>query len=170
MAYDNIELFKYIEKRAKFNVENKKFFRNTDILRAAFGVSEEKAYEIIRDIMASGKVVPNTKDSLIDEYMNMLANGYMTLSEQYNIMGGDKLSSIKKEADRRKVKFVKGSIIDMMEVVFNIPHDEVKDVLIRYLDTIESTDFSFKFNEDSFYKFIENDMDELDKQAERFGI
>ena len=58
----------------------------------------------------------------------------------------------------------------MMEVVFNIPHDEVKDVLIRYLDTIESTDFSFKFNEDSFYKFIENDMDELDKQAERFGI
>ena len=37
MAYDNQELFKYIEKRAKYNVENKKFFRNTDILRAAFG-------------------------------------------------------------------------------------------------------------------------------------
>ena len=32
MAYDNQELFKYIEKRAKYNVENKKFFRNTDIL------------------------------------------------------------------------------------------------------------------------------------------
>ena len=40
MTYDNVELFKYIEQRAKFNVENKKFFRNTDILIAAFGVSE----------------------------------------------------------------------------------------------------------------------------------
>ena len=107
MAYDNQELFKYIEKRAKYNVENKKFFRNTDILRAAFGVSEDKAYEIIKDMMASGKIVPNTKESLIDEYMNMLGNGYMTLSEQYSLIGGDKLSLIKKEAERRKEKFNK---------------------------------------------------------------
>lgn len=170
MTYDNVELFKMIEKRAKYNVENKKFFRNTDILRVAFGVSEEKAYEIIKDIMASGKIVPNTKESLIYEYMNMLANGYMPLSQQYNLMGGDKLSSIKKEAERRKKNFVKGSILDIFEVVFNIPRKEIADVMAKYLGTIESSDFSYKFDEESFYRFLEKDMEELDKQAERFGL
>ena len=67
-------------------------------------VSEDKAYEIIKDMMASGKVVPNTKESLIDEYMNMLGNGYMTLSEQYSLIGGDKLSLIKKRSREKKRK------------------------------------------------------------------
>lgn len=162
MAYDNQELFKYIEKRAKYNVENKKFFRNTDILRAAFGVSEDKAYEIIKDMMASGKVVPNTKESLIDEYMNMLGNGYMTLSEQYSLIGGDKLSLIKKEAERRKEKFNKGTICDMLQIVFNVENKDLEDIIIKYLKTVESTDFSFKFTEESFYEFLEKDMNELD--------
>ncbi|KJZ86617.1 MULTISPECIES: hypothetical protein [Clostridium] len=170
MAYDNQELFKYIEKRAKYNVENKKFFRNTDILRAAFGVSEDKAYEIIKDMMASGKVVPNTKESLIDEYMNMLGNGYMTLSEQYSLIGGDKLSLIKKEAERRKEKFNKGTICDMLQIVFNVDNKDLEDIIIKYLKTVESTDFSFKFTEESFYEFLEKDMNELDKQADRFRI
>lgn len=170
MTYDNVELFKYIEKRAKHNVENKKFFRNTDILKAAFGVSEDKAYDIIKEIMASGKVVPNTKESIIQEYMSMLANGYMPLSEQYNLMGGDKLSSIKKEAERRKKNFSKGSILDMLKVVFNVSDKELNEVLNKYLDTIESTEFSFKMDEETFYKFLEKDIDELDKQVERFGI
>ncbi len=170
MAYDNQELFKYIEKRAKYNVENKKFFRNTDILRAAFGVSEDKAYEIIKDMMASGKIVPNTKESLIDEYMNMLGNGYMTLSEQYSLIGGDKLSLIKKEAERRKEKFNKGTICDMLQIVFNVDNKDLEDIIIKYLKTVESTDFSFKFTEESFYEFLEKDMNELDKQANRFRI
>lgn len=170
MAYDNQELFKYIEKRAKYNVENKKFFRNTDILRAAFGVSEDKAYEIIKDMMASGKIVPNTKESLIDEYMNMLGNGYMTLSEQYSLIGGDKLSLIKKEAERRKEKFNKGTICDMLQIVFNVDNKDLDDIIIKYLKTVESTDFSFKFTEESFYEFLEKDMNELDKQADRFRI
>ena len=165
MAYDNQELFKYIEKRAKYNVENKKFFRNTDILRAAFGVSEDKAYEIIKDMMASGKIVPNTKESLIDEYMNMLGNGYMTLSEQYSLIGGDKLSLIKKEAERRKEKFNKGTICDMLQIVFNVDNKDLEDIIIKYLKTVESTDFSFKFTEESFYEFLEKDMNELDKRA-----
>ncbi|WP_455791183.1 hypothetical protein [Clostridium butyricum] len=170
MAYDNQELFKYIEKRAKYNVENKKFFRNTDILRAAFGVSEDKAYEIIKDMMASGKIVPNTKESLIDEYMNMLGNGYMTLSEQYSLIGGDKLSLIKKEAERRKEKFNKGTICDMLQIAFNVDNKDLEDIIIKYLKTVESTDFSFKFTEESFYEFLEKDMNELDKQADRFRI
>ncbi|MBA9009332.1 hypothetical protein [Clostridium saccharobutylicum] len=48
MAYDNQELFKYIEKRAKYNVKDKKFFRNTDVLKEAFLISEDKAYEIFK--------------------------------------------------------------------------------------------------------------------------
>ena len=121
-------------------------------------------------MMASGKVVPNTKESLIDEYMNMLGNGYMTLSEQYSLIGGDKLSLIKKEAERRKEKFNKGTICDMLQIVFNVENKDLEDIIIKYLKTVESTDFSFKFTEESFYEFLEKDMNELDKQADRFRI
>ena len=114
--------------------------------------------------------MPNTKESIIAEYMNMLANGYMPLSEQYNLMGGDKLSSIKREAERRKKNFVRGSILDVFKIVFNISDEEINEVLKKYLDTIESTEFSFKINEENFYKFLEKNVDELDKQAERFEI
>ncbi|WP_294153690.1 hypothetical protein [uncultured Clostridium sp.] len=170
MTYDNVELFKMIETRAKYNVANKKFFRNTDILRVAFGVSEETAYEIIKNIMASGKALPNTKESLIDEYMSMLLDGYMPLSEQYDIMGGDKLAAIKKEVEARKKNFVKGSILDVFEIVFNIPRKETTYIMEKYLNTIESSEFSYKLNEESFYRFLEKDMEELDKQADRFGL
>lgn len=170
MAYDNIELFKYIEKRARYNVRNKKFFRNTDVLKAAFGVSEEMAYGILRDMMNMTSSMENSKDAIIDQYLKMLANGYMPLSEQYELMGGDKLTSIKSEAKRRAADFRKGNLIDLLKIVYNVSEDEMQETLVKFIKSIESIDFSFNVNMDNFYKFLENDMDELDKQCERFNL
>lgn len=170
MAYDNIELFKYIEKRARYNVRNKKFFRNTDVLKAAFGVSEEMAYGILRDMMNMTSRMENSKDAIIDQYLRMLGSGYMPLSEQYELMGGDKLTSIKKEAKRREADFHKGNLIDLLHIVYNVSDDEMDETVMKFIRSIDSYDFSFKVNVDNFYKFLESDMDELDKQCERFNL
>jgi hypothetical protein len=169
MALDNQELLEYIEKRAKYNVRDKKFFRNTDILKEAFSVSEEKAYEILKDIMIR-KNIKNTKEAIIDEYLYMLGNGYASLREQVELFGGHKLSAIKKEAERRLKNFDKGSIIDIFKEVYNVQEEEVAELLLKYMDYLEGIDFSFKVNVTTFNKFLEDNFEELDKQAKRYGF
>ena len=173
MAVGNQELLKYIEKRAKYNVKDKKFFRNTDILKEAFLVSEEKAYEILKDIM-SRKNINNSKEAVVDEYLNMLGNGYDSIREQVELFGGHKLPAIKKEAERRFKSFQKGTIIDIFKDVFrdifNVSDEDMTYMVLKYMDTLTALEFSFKVNINTFYKFLEDDIDELDKQAKRYDI
>lgn len=169
MGYDNQELFKYIEKRAKYNVKDKKFFRNTDVLKEAFLISEDKAYEILKDIMAR-KNIGNSKEAIIDEYMKMLENGYSSLKEQVELLGGNKLLAIKKEAERRFKEFKDGTIIDIFKDIYNMSDEEVSSTLVKYMEFLTSYEFSFKVNQETFYKFLEEDLDELDKQAKRFDF
>ena len=170
MTYDNVELFKHIEKRARYNVKNKKFFRNTDVLKAAFGVSEEMAYEILRDMMNMTSRMENSKDAIIDQYLKMLGNGYMPLREQYEMMGGDKLKKIKIEAEHRLANFQKGNLRELLHSVFNVSEFEMQKTIIRFIDSIDSYDFSFKVDAEAFYKYLENDMDELERQYERYNL
>ncbi|WP_160687812.1 hypothetical protein [Clostridium sp. C2-6-12] len=169
MALSNQELLEYIEKRAKYNVKDKQFFRNTDILKEAFLVSEERAYEILKDIMLR-KNIKNTKEAIINEYLSMLGNGYASLKEQLELFGGHKLTAIKKEAERRLKNFDKGSIIDIFSKVYNVDEEEISDLLIKYMSFIKATDFSFKVNESTFNKFLEDNFEEIDKQAKRYGF
>lgn len=169
MALNNQELLEYIEKRAKYNVKDKKFFRNTDILREAFLVSEERAYEILKDILIR-KNIKNTKEAIIDEYLNMLGNGYASLKEQIELFGGHKLSTVKKEAELRLKHFDKGSIIDVFREVYNVDEEEISELLMKYMEFLKSIDFDFKVNIITFNKFLEDDFDELDKQAKRYGF
>lgn len=169
MALSNQELLEYIEKRAKYNVKDKHFFRNTDILREAFLVSEERAYEILKDIMIR-KNIKNTKEAIIDEYLSMLGNGYASLKEQLELFGGHKLSAIKKEAERRLKNFDKGSIIDIFKEVYNVEEEEVPELLLKYMDVLKATDFAFKVNTTTFNKFLEDNLEEADKQAKRYGF
>ena len=169
MIVGNQELFKYIEKRAKYNVKDKKFFRNTDILKEAFLVSEETAYEILKDIM-SRKTVKNTKEAVIEEYMNMLGYGYAPLKEQMELFGGDKLSTIKKQAEHRFKKFKGGTIIDVFKNIYNITDEDIPSIVMRYMDSLTAEEFAFKVNINTFYKFLDDNLDELDKQAERYGL
>jgi hypothetical protein len=169
MALDNQELLEFIEKRAKYNVKDKQFFRNTDILKEAFLVSEERAYEILKDIMIR-KNIKNTKEAIIDEYLYMLGNGYSSLKEQIELYGGHKLPAIKKEAERRLKNFNKGSIIDIFREVYNVEEEDISDLLIKYMSFLNSTDFAFKVNITTFNKFLEDNFEEIDKQAKRYGF
>ena len=169
MAVGNQELLKYIEKRAKYNVKDKKFFRNTDILQEAFLITEDRAYEILKDIM-SRKNIKNTKEAVIDEYINMLGYGYASLKEQMELFGGDKLSAIKKEADYKFRKFKVGTIIDVLKEVYNVEDEDMSSIIMRYMESLTSEEFSFKVNINTFNKFLQENLDELDKQAKRYGI
>ncbi|MCE5221216.1 MAG: hypothetical protein LLF98_08100 [Clostridium sp.] len=169
MAVDNQELFKYIEKRAKYNVKDKKFFRNTDILKEAFLIPEDRAYEILKDIM-SRKNIKNTKEAVIDEYMNMLGYGYASLKEQVELFGGHKLSAIKKEAEYKFRKFKGGTIIDILKEVYCVEDEDITSLIMRYMESLTSEEFAFKVNINTFHKFLEENLDELDKQAKRYGI
>jgi hypothetical protein len=169
MALDNQELLEYIERRAKYNVKDKKFFRNTDILREAFLVSEERAYEILKDIMIR-KNIKNTKEAIVEEYLYMLGNGYASLKEQLELFGGNKLAAVKKEADRRLKHFDKGSIIDIFKQVYNVDEEDISELLMKYMAFIKSMDFDFRVNINNFNKFLEDDFEELDKQARRYGF
>jgi len=169
MALDNQELLEYIERRAKYNVKDKKFFRNTDILREAFFVSEERAYEILKDIMIR-KNIKNTKEAIVEEYLYMLGNGYASLKEQLELFGGNKLAAVKKEADRRLKHFDKGSIIDIFKQVYNVDEEDISELLMKYMAFIKAMDFDFRVNINNFNKFLEDDFEELDKQARRYGF
>ncbi|OOM74659.1 hypothetical protein CLPUN_37840 [Clostridium puniceum] len=169
MALNNQELLEYIEKRAKYNVKDKKFFRNTDILKEAFLISEERAYEILKDIMIR-KNIKNTKEAIIDEYLYMLGNGYASLKEQFELFGGHKLPAIKKEAELRFKNFNKGSIIDVFKEVYHIDDEDIPDMLVKYMNSMQATEFIFKANIDTFNKFLEDNFEELDKQAKRYDL
>lgn len=169
MTLNNQELLEYIERRAKYNVKDKKFFRNTDILREAFLVSEERAYEILKYIMAR-KNIKNTKEAIIEEYLCMLGNGFASLKDQIELFGGHKLPAIKKEAERRLKHFDRGSIIDVFREVYNVDEEEISELLMNYMEFLKSIDFDFKVNMITFNKFLEDDFDELDKQAKRYGF
>jgi len=169
MTLGNQELLRYIEKRAKYNVKDKNFFRNTDILKEAFLITEEKAYEILKDIM-SRKNIKNSKEAVVDEYLNMLGNGYDSLREQIELFGGHKFSAIKKEAERRLKNFEKGTIRDVFTEVFNVADEDIPYTLMEYMDSLVAIEFLFKVNINTFYKFLEDNLDELDKQAKRYDI
>lgn len=169
MALNNQELLEYIEKRAKYNVKDKKFFRNTDILKEAFLITEERAYEILKEIMIR-KNIKNTKEAIIDEYLNMLGSGYDSLKEQLELFGGNKLTAIKKEAELRFKNFGKGSIIDVFKEVYNIEDKDIPDILAKYMNSLQSMEFAFKVNVDTFNKFLEDDFEEQDKQAKRYDL
>lgn len=169
MAVSNQELLKYIEKRAKYNVKDKKFFRNTDILKEAFLITEDRAYEILKDIM-SRKNIKNTKEAVIDEYINMLGYGYASLKEQVELFGGHKLSAIEKEADYKFKKFKGGTIIDVLKEVYNVDEEDIPSIIMRYMESLTSQEFAYKVNINTFNRFLEENLDELDKQARRYGI
>ena len=45
-------LLNYVETRARENVKGKAFYKMTDILEQAFWISEEKSYEILKNIIS----------------------------------------------------------------------------------------------------------------------
>lgn len=160
-------LLKYIEDRARENVKGKKFYKMTDILEQAFWISEEKAYEVLKNII-SRKNIGNSKDAIINEYIDMLKKGYGSIQGQVEIFGGDKVSNVIYTAKKRIKTFEGGTFFDVLKHVYKVSDEELIAVTEKYLKFLNSALFSYRLEEDTFHKFLQSDLDELDKQYDRF--
>ncbi len=160
-------LLEYIEERARGNVKGKTFYKMTDILEQAFWISEEKAYEVLKNIIAR-KNIGNSKDAIIDEYIDMLKKGYGSIQEQVDLFGGDKYTSVMYAAERRLKKYEGGTFFDLLREVYKVPDEEIMDVTEKYLKFLNSPIFSYRLEKETFHKFLQSDLEELDKQFNRF--
>ena len=160
-------LLRYIEDRARENVKGKTFYKMTDILEQAFWISEEKAYEVLKNII-SRKNIGNSKEAVINEYIEMLKTGYGSIQGQVEVFGGDKLQTVIQTPDKRLKEFRNGTFFDILREVYKIPEDEIMWITEKYLNYLNSPVFSFRVEKDTFDKFLETDLEELDKQFDRF--
>ncbi|NMF05553.1 hypothetical protein ACUH7Y_06500 [Clostridium beijerinckii] len=160
-------LLEYIEERARANVKGKTFYKMTDILEQAFWISEEKAYEVLKNVIAR-KNIGNSKDAIIDEYIDMLKKGYGSIQEQVDLFGGDKYTSVMYAAERRLKQYEGGTFFDLLREVYKIPDEEVMEVTEKYLKFLNSPIFSYRLEKETFHKFLQSDLEELDKQFNRF--
>jgi predicted nucleic-acid-binding protein len=160
-------LLKYIEDCARRNVEGKSFYKMTDILEHAFWVSEEKAYEVLKNII-SRKDIGNSKNDVINEYIDMLKKGYGSIQEQVEVFGGDKYSSVVYTAEKRLKQYEGGSFYDVLREVYKVSEEDIPELVEKYLNFLYSASFIFRLEKDTFHHFLQADLDELNKQFERF--
>ncbi|WP_160687814.1 hypothetical protein [Clostridium sp. C2-6-12] len=160
-------LLKYIEDCARKNVEGKSFYKMTDILEHAFWISEEKAYEVLKNII-SRKDIGNSKNEVINEYIDMLKKGYGSIQEQVEVFGGDKYSSVVYTAEKRLKKYGGGSFYDVLREVYKVSEEDIPELVEKYLTFLHSASFVFRLEKDTFHKFLQSDLDELNKQFERY--
>ncbi|NRT70467.1 hypothetical protein [Clostridium beijerinckii] len=160
-------LLEYIEERARANVKGKTFYKMTDILEQAFWISEEKAYEVLKNVIAR-KNIGNSKDAIIDEYIDMLKKGYGSIQEQVDLFGGDKYTSVMYAAERRLKQYEGGTFFDLLREVYKVPDEEIMEVTEKYLKFLNSPIFSYRIEKETFHKFLQSDLEELDKQFNRF--
>ena len=160
-------LLKYIEDRAKENIKGKAFCKMTDILEHAFWIPEEKSYEVLKNII-SRKNIGNSKNEIVNEYINMLKKGYGSIQEQVNVFGGDKFSSVSYTAGKRLKKYEGGTFFDVLREVYKIPNEDIMEITEKYLEFLKSPIFTFRLEIETFHKFLQSDLDELDKQFDRF--
>lgn len=160
-------LLKYIEERARENVKGKTFYKMTDVLEQAFWISEDRAYEVLRNII-SRKNIGNSKEAIINEYIDMLKKGYGSIQEQVEVFGGDKVQGVLYTAERRLKNFGGGSFLDILREVYKVPDEKIMELTEKYLNYLNSPLFLFKLEKETFHKFLESDLEELDKQFNRF--
>ncbi|NOW02866.1 hypothetical protein [Clostridium beijerinckii] len=160
-------LLEYIEERARANVKGKTFYKMTDILEQAFWISEEKAYEVLKNVIAR-KNIGNSKDAIIDEYIDMLKKGYGSIQEQVDLFGGDKYTSVMYAAERRLKQYEGGTFFDLLREVYKVSDEEIMEVTEKYLKFLNSPIFSYRLEKETFHKFLQSDLKELDKQFNRF--
>ncbi|MFT8349835.1 hypothetical protein [Clostridium saccharoperbutylacetonicum] len=160
-------LLKYIEDRARENIKGKNFYKTTDVLEQAFWISEEKAYEVLKNII-SRKNIGNSKEAIVDEYIDMLKKGYGSIQEQVEVFGGDKVSSVLYTAQKRVKTFSGGSFFDVLREVYKVPEEEIFPLTEKYLNFLNSNLFAYRLEKETFHKFLQSDLEELDKQFSRF--
>ena len=56
----------------------------------------------------------------------------------------------------------------MLREVYNVEEDEIMPLIERYLESLESQVFSYTIDQESFQKYLESNVEELDAQFKRF--
>lgn len=160
-------LLKYIKERAKKNIEGKSFFTITDLLEQAFYMPKDRAYEVLKNIMGK-KDIGNSQNAIINEYITMLRKGFYSIQEQVEVFGGDKLSRVISIAENRIKNYNGGTFFEILKYVYNVSEEDILVLVEKYLNFLKSPSFVFRLDKDSFHKFLESDLEELDKQVQRF--
>lgn len=167
LTHTEERMIKYIEDQAVENIRGKSYFRMTDVLEDAFLLTQDKAYEVFKDIM-SRKNIGNSKYDIIDEYIDMLKKGYGSIKEQVDIFGGDKYSMVLSTAKSRLKEYEGGTFLDILRDIYNVSEDEINEVALKYLSFAKTSGFNIVIDEEKYSKFLRQNVEELDKQYERF--
>lgn len=167
LTHTEERMIEYIQGQAEENIKGKNYFRMTDVLEDAFLLTEDKAYEVFKNIM-SRKNIGNSKYDIIDEYIDMLKKGYGSIKEQVELFGGDKYSMVIATARKRIGSYEGGTFFDILREVYNVGEEELDEVALKYLSFAKSSGFNIIIDEDKYSKFLHENLEELDKQYERF--
>ncbi|MDO5516735.1 MAG: hypothetical protein Q4F66_04220 [Clostridium sp.] len=160
-------LLKYIERCAKENIAGKSFFRMTDVLEDAFLLTEDKAYDAFKNIM-SRKNIGNSKYDIVEEYIDMLKKGYGSIQEQVDVYGGDKFMRVVTTAKKRIKNYEGGTIFDALRDIYNVSEEDMMPLVEKIMNFISSPGFTIKFDEEAMSSFLQKNVDELEKQFQRF--
>lgn len=160
-------LLKYIERCAKENIEGKSFFRMTDVLEDAFLLTEDKAYDAFKNIM-SRKNIGNSKYDIVEEYIDMLKKGYGSIQEQVDVYGGDKFMRVVTTAEKRIKNYEGGTFFDALREIYNVSEEEMMPLVEKFLNYVNSPGFTIRLEEETYHNFLQHNVDELDKQFQRF--
>lgn len=98
----------------------------------------------------------------------MLKKGYGSIQEQVDLFGGDKYTSVMYAAERRLKQYEGGTFFDLLREVYKVPDEEIMEVTEKYLKFLNSPIFSYRLEKETFHKFLQSDLEELDKQFNRF--
>ena len=101
-------------------------------------------------------------------HIDMLKKGYGSIQEQVDLFGGDKYTSVMYAAERRLKQYEGGTFFDLLREVYKIPDEEIMEVTEKYLKFLNSPIFSYRLEKETFHKFLQSDLEELDKQFNRF--
>jgi hypothetical protein len=71
-------------------------------------------------------------------------------------------------AEKRSKIYKGGTFFDVLREVYKILDDDIMDVTEKYLKFLNSPSFVFRLDKETFYKFLQSDLEELDKQFDRF--
>ena len=85
-----------------------------------------------------------------------------------DVFGGDKLSSVVYTAEKRLKKYEGGTFFDVLREVYKISDEDIMEITEKYLEFLNSPSFVFRLEKETFHKFLQSDLDELDKQFDRF--
>lgn len=160
-------LLKYIEQCSKEKIQGKNYFRMTDVLQDAFLLTEDKAYDVFKNII-SRKNIGNSKYDIVKEYIHMLKEGYDSIQDQVDAYGGDKFKKVITTAEQRLKSYEGGTFFDVLRKVYRVSEEEIMPLVEKFLNYVNSPGFTIRLDKEIYHEFLKDNIEELEKQFQRF--